>query len=98
MKLLANQQQLQNIADSIISARDFCGNEREAAIDSLCEESGYLPKHNVPGFEETICAAFALANEEWENYQALAGVPAEFQDGKGGLHDQAIHNALNSND
>jgi len=98
MKLLVNKAQLQNIADSIISARDFCGNEREAAICAIYEETGYLPKHKITGFDETISAAFALANNEWQGYQALAGVPAQFQDGKGGLHDWTIHKALKSND
>lgn len=64
---------LESIADSIITTRDFCGNEREAAFDTAYDLGVKLTSK---GYQ----AALSIANANWLEYQKLAGVnnPIDF--------------------
>ncbi len=62
--------QLANIADAIISSREFCGNEREAFIEA-CHDEGIRPT------VETKEAVYSIVNGAWAQYQAEAGVTLE---------------------
>lgn len=54
-------------ADQILSARDFCGDEREAACDALAD-SGFAPS------ADRMTQAFEKANRQWRERQQQAGV------------------------
>ena len=54
-------------SDQIINARDFCGDEREAAIEAILDY-GLRPTRKLVGL------AFADANREWSRCQREAGV------------------------
>lgn len=54
-------------ADQILSARDFCGDEREAACDALAD-SGFVPS------ADRIARALEKANRQWREHQKQAGV------------------------
>lgn len=58
---------IDNAADRILAARDFCGDEREAAIEGLQE-------YGCRVTPERLSAAFDRANIEWEACQRAAGV------------------------
>lgn len=54
-------------SDQIINARDFCGDEREAAIEAI-RNYGLRPTRRL------VSMAFADANREWSRWQRQAGV------------------------
>jgi hypothetical protein len=58
---------LQYIADIVINTRDFCGNEREAMLDAAHDLGIKLTSKGVQ-------AVNALVNDQWAEYQHLAGV------------------------
>lgn len=61
---------LEDLIDTIITTRDFCGNERDAVFE-MCLAHG-LPKHLwVKAFRK---ASFR-ANARWRQFQRQAGVP-----------------------
>mgnify|MGYP003117583263 CR=1 FL=1 len=59
--------------DAIISARDFCGNEREAALDCLAE-LGVKGKDAVKAYR----IANFRANARWNAYKKAAGVNPKY--------------------
>jgi len=66
-KEVAIETAIELAADQIVNARDLCGNEREAAADTLADY----------GFRPTplrIAQAMAIANGEWRSHQRAAGV------------------------
>lgn len=60
---------LDSLVEVIINTRDFCGNEREAAIDYLADEG-------IRGDEAATLYRKAnyKANGQWNKYKRLAGV------------------------
>lgn len=54
---------------TIITTRDFCGNEKEAAADVFAD-------HGVKFDDGAYKAAKFEANNQWRNFQKAAGVPA----------------------
>lgn len=58
---------IETLAEAIVSARDFCGNEREALYDSASDLGIKVTK-------EIRAAAFAEANKIWSENQRAAGV------------------------
>ena len=54
-------------ADAILTARDFCGDEREAAVDAIADQ-GVKPTKTM------VLQAFSEANGEWAEKQKAAGV------------------------
>jgi hypothetical protein len=65
---------LELIADAILNARDFCGDEREAALDAAYELG-------VPATHADKAARIARfrANATWNQCQRAAGVPAKYR-------------------
>jgi len=55
---------------TIITTRDFCGNELEACRDVFGD-------HNVSFDMSAYKAAKFEANNQWRNFQKAAGVPAK---------------------
>lgn len=58
---------IDEVAGAIVTARDFCGNEREAVRDWQADNGIFLSP-------ETIASAFVKANAYWRNSQQEAGV------------------------
>ena len=65
--------QIQQITDAIISSRDFCGNEKDAASDEMAEigipKSEWMKFYRIANFR---------ANNEWRNHQKAAGVKPRY--------------------
>jgi len=59
-----------NMADAIISSRDFCGDERQAAIDCAADEFGRRPTRSE------LSQAFICADKIWRHFQNASGVTA----------------------
>jgi hypothetical protein len=76
---------MQFLADAIITARDFCGDEREALFDAAHDL-------NIKLTAKGVQAAFALANEQYAEYQRLAGVTTPISQGER-IH---LYNTINS--
>jgi hypothetical protein len=67
---MTNQKQaIQNAAAAIVSSRDFCGNENQAAMESFADDG-------FAATQENMRAAFSIANNEWARCQKAAGVTA----------------------
>lgn len=62
---------IENAKSIVLNTRDFCGNEREAAIDSL-KEDGIKPT------EEILSVIAAETNATWKKFQRLAGVTPKY--------------------
>jgi hypothetical protein len=58
---------MQLAKDAVINARDFCGDEREAAVESL-RESGITVTDSV------LSEVARLSNASWAKFQKSAGV------------------------
>jgi len=58
---------IEEAAEQIINARDFCGNEREAAADALADCGVEVTK-------DRIAQAFNIADGDWRQAQRAAGV------------------------
>lgn len=58
---------IENAKSIVLNTRDFCGNEREAAIDSL-KDDGIKPT------EEILSIIASETNAAWAKSQAMAGV------------------------
>lgn len=58
--------------DAVINARDFCGNEKEAAIESL-RESGFEPTDSL------LSEVARESNLSWAAFQKQADVKPENQ-------------------
>ena len=54
-------------AHAIVVARDFCGNEREAAREALAE-------HGLRAEPDVLAEAMGVANSTWRASQRAAGV------------------------
>jgi hypothetical protein len=67
-----NNSQMTAAVQTIITTRDFCGNELEAFKD-FCADEG------VPFSVAAFKAAKFRANNEWRNCQKAAGVPVRYQ-------------------
>jgi hypothetical protein len=67
---MTNEQLIDLTVDVIINTRDFCGNEKEAAMD-------FLADHNLRGSAaiSIFKAANFRANKAWNGFQRAAGVP-----------------------
>ena len=59
------------MAYAIIGSRDFCGNEREAALDTAAD-LGIKPT------DDQLRQAYALANKTWSRSQKAAGVKEKY--------------------
>lgn len=61
---------IDEVAETILNARDFCGNEQEAALDHLAD-------YNLTG--DVAMGAYRMArfraNNLWNQSQREAGVP-----------------------
>ena len=66
------QDEIQYVADAIISSREFCGNEKEAAIDAA-DDLGLKCTH------ELYNKAKFRANNTWNNYKKEAGVSLKYR-------------------
>jgi len=62
---------IRDAAKAIATSRDFCGNEREACLDSFAE-NGITPTAAL------IDAAFSLAESMWDEYRREAKVAARY--------------------
>lgn len=58
-------------ADAVITTRDFCGDEREAAHDCLADLG-----HGRADRDRVMPVVFARAKGEWNRFQKMAGVDA----------------------
>lgn len=56
-------------ADAVINARDFCGNEREAALETFLD-------HGVKPTENDIFNAIQNANLQWDRFRRAARLAA----------------------
>jgi hypothetical protein len=66
-----HQNVIQAMSDAIINARDFCGDEREAAIDAA-HDMGVKPTRSM------WLKACDLANGVWRQSQQKAGVKRKY--------------------
>jgi hypothetical protein len=65
--MTSEEMAIQEAAEQIINARDFCGHEREAAADALYDCGVTVTK-------DRIAQAFSIANDYWRQAQRSAGV------------------------
>lgn len=68
-----SEQLIAEAVETIITTRDFCGNEREAVFD-LAHENG-LNNHQA---NKLHSIANFRANARWNEWQKAAGVPAKY--------------------
>ena len=63
-----------DITDLIVNVRDFCGNEKQAAINALADD------YNItgPDAEKAYRIANFRANALWNGYKKDAGVSAKY--------------------
>lgn len=64
---------IEEIVDSIINTRDFCGNEKEAAIETA-KELGLTGDKLI----KAIKKARFIANKRWNGFQRSAGVKEKY--------------------
>lgn len=64
---------IENIVDAILNARDFCGNEKEAAYDAASDNG--LPKEL---WNKAYKIANFRANAAWNSFKKLAGVNPKY--------------------
>lgn len=65
---------IERAIEAIITTRELCGNERQAAYD-VASESGF---HEVHVKDKVWRIASFRANAKWNQYQKAAGVPAKY--------------------
>jgi len=63
-----------DITDQIINVRDFCGNEKQAALDSLSDDYGITGA----AAEKAYRISNFRANAIWNGYKKAAGVAAQY--------------------
>jgi hypothetical protein len=63
----AFQSAIQAAADAVVAARDFCGDEHAAALDTFCD-------YGITATEEALTQTYAEANAIWRRSQKAAGV------------------------
>ena len=63
-----------DITDQIINVRDFCGNEKQAALDSLSDDYGITGA----AAEKAYRIANFRANAIWNGYKKAAGVAPKY--------------------
>lgn len=62
---------IENAKNIVLNTRDFCGNEKEAAIDSL-KEDGIKPT------SEILAIIASQTNSAWAKSQTMAGVKKKY--------------------
>ena len=63
-----------DITDQIINVRDFCGNEKQAALNALSDDYGITGA----AAEKAYRIANFRANAIWNGYKKAAGVAAKY--------------------
>ena len=67
MKTINNTLAIRQATEAVLAARDFCGDERRAAIEALAEE-------DVRATPDALSAVFNAADAEWAVMNSEAGV------------------------